>query len=114
MTATRIQLLLLFGFIAFTDLVIAKDSFPLSIPLYQQIPSESQSEIVPRGVVRYDPSQSDPVIYTENSRKPDFASGNGIYRVGLFDDAKNQLGPAGFTKLVRRCVNCFNLMIGRC
>ena len=101
MTAGRLQRLLLFGFVAFADFVIAKASFPLSIPLYQQfVHSGSQSDIGPRGVVQYDPSQNTPMVFAENSRRPDLASGNGVYRIGLYDE--KQLGPAGFTKLVVR------------
>jgi hypothetical protein len=101
MTVVRMQQLLLLGLVAFADLVIAKASFPLSISLYQQLVSAgSHSDIGQRGVVQYDPSQSIPVTYTEKSQRLKLASGEGIYRIGLYDDEKRELGPAAFTKSV--------------
>jgi hypothetical protein len=82
--------------------VLAQTPSTLKFTLYHQlVHSESAQDILPRGVIRYDPVRNT-ADYTSQSEVIDLSSGNGVYRVGVFDETKKALAPAGFTKLVFR------------
>ena len=95
----RVQLLL-WLFALCVGVVIAQVPSDLKLTLYHQlVHSESPKDLSPRGVISYDTSRNTASL-TEQSEVIDFSFGNGIYRIGVYDSNKKQLGPAAFTKLV--------------
>jgi hypothetical protein len=73
---------------------------PQQFTLYHQlVHSESARDITPRGVITYDPTTNS-ASYDAQGEVLDLDSNQGIYRVGFYDTAKKELGPAAFTKLV--------------
>ena len=92
--------LLLWLFVLCVGVVIAQVPSDLKLTLYHQlVHSEFAKDISPRGVISYDTSRNTARL-TEQSEVIDFASVKGIYRIGVYDSNKKQLGPAAFTKLV--------------
>jgi hypothetical protein len=97
--AIRVQLLI-WLFVLCAGVVIAQVPSDLKLTLYHQfIHSGSAKDASRRGVISYDTSRNTASL-TEQSEAVDFASGKGIYRIGVYDSNKKQLGPAAFTKLV--------------
>lgn len=95
----RVQLLL-WQFVLCVGFVIAQVPSDLKLTLYHQLVySDSAKDISPRGLITYDTSRNTASL-TEQSEVVDFASSKGIYRIGVYDSNKKQLGPAAFTKLV--------------
>src|SRR5438046_323570 len=97
--AIRLQLLLCL-LVLCVGAVVAQVPSDLKFTLHHQlIHSESPIDVFPRGVISYDKSQNTATL-TEQSELVDFASGKGIYKIGVYDSNKKQLGPAAFAKLV--------------
>jgi len=91
----------LFTFLC-VGLAASEGSPTLTIPIYEQfVHSHSVRDIVPRGVVKYDPAKNS-AVYEEQSDAAHLTSGEGIYRIGLYNSKTRQFGPAAFTKLVPR------------
>lgn len=94
----RLQLLLVC--MACIGSVVAQVPTALKFPLYHQlVHSNSAKDILPRGVIKYD-STKNTAVYEQQSEVIDLSTGEGIYRIGIFDTNKKQLSPAAFTKLV--------------
>ena len=95
----RLQLLLLV--IAWIAVVVAQvKPATLEFTLYHQLAhSQSVEDVLPRGVIKYD-STTNSATYDPQSKVVDFAHGNGVYRIGIYDQQKKELSPAAFTKLV--------------
>jgi hypothetical protein len=102
MAFIRIQLIVwLFLFSA--GVVVAQAPSTLKFTLFHQlVHSESAQDILPRGVIRYDPVRNS-ADYTQQSEVIDLSSGKGLYRIGLYDETKKLLAPVAFTKLVSPC-----------
>lgn len=80
--------------------VVAQVPATLQFTLYHQlVHAESGEDILPRGVIKYD-STTNSATYEPQSKVIDFASGKGVYRMGIYDQQKKELSPAAFTKLV--------------
>lgn len=100
--AIRPQLLMWLLLSLLVGVVIAQAPSTLEFTLYHQlINSDSTKDIVPRGIISYDGSRNTATL-TEQSENINFASMDGIYRIGLYDlnANKKELSPAAFTKLV--------------
>jgi hypothetical protein len=99
MAFIRLQLLL-YLFILSAGVVVAQVPSTLKFTLFHQlVHSESAQDILPRGVIRYDPVRNS-ADYTQQSQVIDLSSGKGLYRIGVYDEKKKLLAPAAFTKLV--------------
>ena len=95
----RLQLLLSLVVLC-VGAVVAQVPSDLKFTLHHELlHSESSIDVSPSGIISYDKSQNTASL-TEQSELVDFASRKGIYRIGVYDSNKKQLGPAGFTKLV--------------
>jgi len=92
--------LLVWLFLLCLGVVVSQVPSDLTLTLYHQLVHlDAANNIVPRGVISYDTSRNTASL-TEQSEVMDFASGKGIYRIGVYDSTKKQLGPAAFTRLV--------------
>lgn len=99
MTVIRLQLLVWLLALCVV-LVVAQVPSNLEFTLYHQVVhSESAKDVSPRGIISYGASRNT-ASFTETSNVIDFASGKGIYRIGVYDADKRQISPAAFTILV--------------
>jgi len=99
MTVFRVQLL---AWLLALCVAIAVAQVPSTLKFtlhHQLVHSESAKDVSPRGTISYDTLRNT-ATFTEQSKVIDFASRKGIYRIGVYDSKKDQLGPAAFTKLV--------------
>jgi hypothetical protein len=96
MTLRLVSLLLLL-LVSCVGVVLAS---PQQFTLYHQlVHPESARDITPRGVITYDPTTNS-ASYNAQGEVLDLGFNQGIYRIGFYDTAKNELSPAAFTKLV--------------
>ena len=99
MAVIRLQLILSLLLLSIGS-VVAQVPSTLKFTLFHQlVHSESAQDILPRGVIRYDPIRNS-ADYTSQSDIVDLSSGTGFYRIGVYDETKKLLSPATFTKLV--------------
>jgi hypothetical protein len=99
MTVFRVQLL---AWLLALCVAIAVAQVPSTLEFtlhHQLVHSESAKDVSPRGTISYDALQNT-ATFTEQSKAIDFASGKGIYRIGVYHTKENQLSPAAFTQLV--------------
>jgi hypothetical protein len=94
------RILLMLWCLAWIEVVVAQVPATLQFTLFHQlVHSESVEDILPRGIIKYD-STTNSATYEAQSKVIDFASGKGVYRIGIYDQQKKELSPAAFTKLV--------------
>jgi hypothetical protein len=97
--AVRIQVWILSFFLVCVGIVRAQVPSTRQFKLYHQLVHASSVDVTPRGIITYDPVRNT-AEYESRSEVVDLTTGEGLYRVGLYDDKKKQLGPAAFAKLV--------------
>lgn len=99
MTVFRVQQLV-WLLALYVAIAVAQVPSTLKFALHHQlVHSESANDVSPRGIISYDALRNT-ATFTEQSKVIDFASGKGIYRIGVYYAKENQLSPAAFTKVV--------------